>query len=226
MPKNLGKIKELKDYKNRLNSVNPPNYNIERVNDIHKELDLKIREYWEEIHPILQDFIYSFAFHWNNSEETLKSMSIELKNQSNLLENFKDRYVQKFNELISEKSKFEQELIKKDQIINVLQNKSSQDQNEIKEIIKQFDEKIKEYGNTEHELGKSFQFKIMNMEADLSTTNQENESLKKEIKQMSDKIIEKDSMIQNLQSKINEFEKKLAEFSNLNINKDKVEDKQ
>jgi len=207
MPKTLWKIKEFKDYKNRLKSMSPPKYDMDRVNQLHKDLDIKIREYWDEIHPFLQDYIYSFSFHWTNSEITLRNIDREFKKQSKFLENLKASASQKINELMKEIKRKNQEILKKDHLYKALEGKLAKGESEMGELVKEFDTKLKEYEETHYEVGKSFQFKIMNMEADLSSKEEENQTLKKYNKELSEKLLEKDNKIQELQSSINKLKR-------------------
>ena len=60
MAESLWKLDDLIAYQRKLESELPPLYDFEQVRPVHREIEALILEYWEKLHPVVNDFITSW----------------------------------------------------------------------------------------------------------------------------------------------------------------------
>lgn len=76
--KTLWQIRELQGYISKTPSQVPPDYDLSTKNPGHQTLDGLIRKNWEVLHPIEQDFIYSWFVEAQTAEEANNQLHVKL----------------------------------------------------------------------------------------------------------------------------------------------------
>jgi len=75
----IWQIPEIQGYLNKvLGSQIPPDYDVGKFNETHQSIDKLIRENWEYLHPITQDFIYSWFLEYQSAQERKKENKTQL----------------------------------------------------------------------------------------------------------------------------------------------------
>lgn len=76
--KTLWQIQGLQGYLNKTPSQAPPDYDLSTKNAGHQTLDGYIRTNWEILHPIEQDFIYSWFIEAQTADEANNQLQVKL----------------------------------------------------------------------------------------------------------------------------------------------------
>jgi len=76
--KTLWQIRELDGYLNKTPCQAPPDYDVSSKNAIHLILDEFIRTNWEILHPLEQDFIFSWYIESQTAEEENQKLQMKL----------------------------------------------------------------------------------------------------------------------------------------------------
>ena len=176
MAPTLWKLKELKTYVNQLDTNAPPPYRLTSASNLHRELFQKIEAFWESLHPLVQDFVVSSVRHWDKAE-------VKLQNTEELL-NEKKRVFDKLKASVEMRLKdLNAQLAKRDQIVQELVNKDSNNQLGLSDLRDNLENKIEDLEKTHEEVGEQFQVQIMEMDAQLDAKDERIEELNAELKQ-------------------------------------------
>ncbi len=186
--KTIWQVKELEGYLNKVQSQGPPDY--ETSDAMHQSLDAMVREYWEYLHPVEQDFIYSWALECKTVEDLKSNLQTQiqdidketaliLRNSEAKIEDLNTK-TQNFN---SDVLNLKNALIQKNQLIEDL-TKAIQNQkmggSELKEKlekrIKDMNERaIKqqtEFEANQGEIGKKFETRVTELDEEKLLLNE------------------------------------------------------
>jgi chromosome segregation ATPase len=232
--KTLWKIKELSNYVRKIDgSEIPPIYNLEKVGDLHREIDANLRPYWENLHPIIQDFITAWNDAWSSQIHDGEDLQSQLQQKTNLIENLKSNFETKLNELngtiTSLKSQLqskENEIEQKEQLIQDLEAADKESKLGITELRENLEKRLtalnqamaqkqEKYEKTQIQVGQAFQRKVLELDSEMLALQEELKEKDLKIKEQEEKIkiLEKESQkakfyevkVQNLQNKLNQI---------------------
>ena len=126
--KTLWQIRELQGYLNKTPSQAPPDYDLSTKNAGHQTLDGLIRTNWEILHPIEQDFIYSWFIEAQTAEEANNQLQMKFndlnKDMASTQQNSETKIEQMnkdIKNLNTEILNLKNALIQKDKLIEDLQ---------------------------------------------------------------------------------------------------------
>ncbi|MDD1777088.1 MAG: hypothetical protein LUQ65_02890 [Candidatus Helarchaeota archaeon] len=152
--KTLWQIHELQGYLNKTPSQAPPDYDLSTKNAGHQTLDGYIRTNWEILHPIEQDFIYSWFIEAQTAEEANNQMQLKLneltKELAGTQQNAETKIEQMNKDLKSLNSEIlnlKNTLIQKDKFIEDLQAAIRYKSINAEELKDKLDERIGELNN-------------------------------------------------------------------------------
>lgn len=228
--KPLAKIKELKKYERKIDgSEIPPIYNLEKMGEIHREIDPVLRPFWENLHPIVQDFITA----WNESCSSLihnnEEMSSQLRQKDNLISNLKSNFEEKLRELNASLSGFktdlqakETALSQKELFITDLESTDKESKLGISQLRENLEKRLnkmneemaerqKKYEATQMQVGQAFQQKVLELDSEMLSLNEQ--------------LSEKDAKIKELEAKINVMTKENQKVKFYQAKVDKYENK-
>ncbi|MHA1129663.1 MAG: hypothetical protein ACTSQI_02755 [Candidatus Helarchaeota archaeon] len=242
--KTLWKIKELTKYNRKIDgSEIPPIYDLEKVGNIHREIDAIIRPYWENLHPLTQDFITVWNDAWNTLIHDKEDLKSQLQQKLNLIENLKSSFENKLNELNgtitslkSELQSKENEIEQKEQLIQDLETADKENKLGITELRQNLEkrlnalnqtmaEKQKQYESTQMEVGHAFQQKVLELDSEMlalqEALNEKEMKIKDQEKQI--ELLQKESQKAKFyEHKTQILEKKLKKIAEiLEIEEDK-----
>ena len=192
MPKIIWKIKELQTYVSQLESKVPPDYELGDLSDLHKELYDLIYKYWENFHPLIQDYIISCARIIDKASLKIQNLEDALNEKSIIFDKLKANVEARLRELNSK-------LAQRDQIIQELVEKT---EGTTGVGMGEYQKRIDELEKTQEEVGEEFQIQIMEMDAQLDAKDATIDRLK-------DEIAEKGKLIEELRGKAYSFESEL-----------------
>ncbi|NVM54084.1 MAG: hypothetical protein HWN66_10325, partial [Candidatus Helarchaeota archaeon] len=95
----LWKVEELTDYQRKLDSELPPLYDFEQVRPVHREIESVILEYYALLHPVIQDFIYSWFLLWTNLKKKNEELFAEILQKSSMISNYRSNSETKIKSL-------------------------------------------------------------------------------------------------------------------------------
>lgn len=220
------KNKTLWDYVSEHNPYNEiidliqPSYLEGTVTSEHKELANDINEYWDLLHPLVQDFINSYGLTLNKMNEELQLARDNLENSRRQL-TFEQQNVQDLSDQVREiKGELQNVLVIKRDLETRLEDEREMLQkqfNEEKRALQliaesKFDknEIDKIVGDVRSGIGdsdevKRLQKKVEEFEQQIQKEREENEKIQEELStSFMEKIQRSDAMIQNLKARLNE----------------------
>jgi DNA repair exonuclease SbcCD ATPase subunit len=83
--KTIWQTKELESYSNKIESQIPPIYPVDATDSVHQTLDAIIRQHWEKLHPLEQDFIFSWFIEYEKIREMSNKSEVELDSVNQLM---------------------------------------------------------------------------------------------------------------------------------------------
>lgn len=212
--KTIWKIKELTRYERKLDgSEIPPIYDLEKIDAVHQEIDANIRPYWENLHPLVQDYVTSWNNSWNKLLRESQDLDSQLRQKTNLIANLKANFEAKLRELNSTISVLqsdlkakEDELLQKEQLIQDLESMDKENKNGIaqlrekledrlKELNEKMNERQKHYESTQLQVGQAFQQKVLELDSEITS--------------LQDQLTEKDAKIKLQEAQIDTFKKEI-----------------
>ncbi len=190
--KPLGKVKELKNYERKIDgSEIPPIYDLEKMSELHQEIDANIRPFWENLHPVVQDFVTVWNDSWNSFVHEKSELESQLRQKNNLVANLKSNFENKIRELNSDISTIktdmqakEAELQQKTKFIDDLESADNEKklgvaqlrenlETRLKELNEQMSTRQKKYEETQMQVGQSFQQKVLEMDSEIMSLNEQ-----------------------------------------------------
>jgi chromosome segregation ATPase len=231
--KNFWKIKELAKYSRKIDgSEIPPIYDLEKTNETHRDIDANIRPFWENLHPIIQDFITSWNDAWINLMHESEDLNSQLRQKNTLVSNLKSNFESKLRELNADISTLkadlqakENEINQKEQLIKDLDAADKESQLGISQLRENLEKRLnklneevterqKTYEKTQMQVGQAFQQKVLELDSEILSLNEQVAEKDAQIKDKDDqiKILQKDSQ------KAKFYESKAATLEN-KINK-------
>ncbi|MHA1427381.1 MAG: hypothetical protein ACTSQI_15430 [Candidatus Helarchaeota archaeon] len=202
-------IKELENYERQLESELPPYYDFEQVGTTHQEIEARILEYWEYLHPVIQDFIVSWFTMWNTTKKENELLKNQKDQKISMLNKFRETSKAKIHQLKSlieakqaKIAPIKEELQQKEAQIQSLEESDKENQLGIAELRAELEKELAElnlmltemqnrFECTQAKVTQAFENKIMVFES-------EGESLKEQ-------ILAQEARIQDLQVKNQQF---------------------
>ncbi|NVM29358.1 MAG: hypothetical protein HWN65_11005 [Candidatus Helarchaeota archaeon] len=243
--KPLSKVKELKKYERKIDgSEIPPILDLEKVNPIHKEIDAILRPLWENLHPVVQDFVTAWNESWNDLLNTNEDLNSQLRQKTNLISNLKANFEDKLRELNSSISTLktdviakETELTQKGQLISDFKATDKESklgvsqlseklEIRLKELNEQMAERQKKYEETQMQVGQSFQQKVLELDSEIMSLNEQLTERESKINELQGQMapMQKDSQrAKFFEDKAARLEIKLEKFAKL-LNIEEEED--
>lgn len=232
--KNLWKIKELSKYNRKIDgSEIPPIYDMEKVNEIHREIDASIHPHWENLHILVQDYITAWNDSWTNLLHNKNDLDSQLKQKESLVENLKSNFETKLQELNSTITSLkadiqskENEISQKEQFIKDLEEADKENklgitelrenlEKRLKKLNEEMSERQKKYEATQMQVGQAFQRKVLELDSEMMSLreqlNDKEEKIKeqfeniKELQKESQKAKYYESKVQILENKLNQI---------------------
>jgi chromosome segregation ATPase len=189
--KSLHKIKELEDYKRQLESELPPYYDFNQVGHKHQEIEASIIEYWEFLHPIVQDVIISWFQLWNKTMGENNKLIARKEQKMSMLNKFKSSSETKIQNLASKinirKSEIniiKENLQQKEQRIQDLEETDKENQlgvaglrseleKELAEVSLKLTEMQSRFDKTQAQVTQAFENKIMVFESEIDSLKEQ-----------------------------------------------------
>lgn len=241
--KPLSKVKELKKYERKIDgSEIPPILDLDKVNPIHKEIDAIIRPFWENLHPVVQDFVTAWNESWNDLLNAKEDLESQVRQKNNLISNLKANFEDKLRELNISISTLktdlhskEAEVTQKEQLISDLESTDKENQlgvtelrgkleNRLKELKEQMAERQKKYEATQMQVGQSFQQKVLELDSEIMSLQEQLAERESKISELQEQMgsIQKDSQrAKFFEEKATKLEIKLEKFAKLlNLDED------
>ncbi|MHA1266387.1 MAG: hypothetical protein ACTSRS_14230 [Candidatus Helarchaeota archaeon] len=235
--KTLWKIKELTKYERRIEgSEIPPIYDLEKLSAIHQEIDANLRPFWENLHPIVQDFITAWSNSLNSLLREKEELNAQIRQKANLISNLKSNFESKLRELNSIISSLkseiqakEAELAQKEDIIKELESLDKENklgisqlretlENRLKEMNEKMAERQKKYEETQMQVGHAFQQKVLELDSEMQSLRdqlaEKDAKLKEQAQEL--ELLKKESQkVPFYESKIKILEKKLNQIAEI-----------
>lgn len=199
--KTLGHMKELKGYSNILDSHVPPEILVTNYS-IHQTLDKIVRKNWETLHPLEQDFIYSWFIEFKAVEEQKIDLSNEIialneeisRIQSNSEQQIKILSNTAYN-LQGEMEKLKNELNQKKQLAedlsNAIQNQKltgnelkQKMEQRIQEMNSEMIKKQKGFESAQIKLAEQFQARVIELDEEKLVLSESIETNKTQLSQL------------------------------------------
>ncbi|MFX1295514.1 MAG: hypothetical protein ACFFD2_11785 [Promethearchaeota archaeon] len=225
----LWKKKELTNYQRKLKSELPPFYDFKQVRSVHQEIEAIILEYWEFLHPVVQDFITSWFLQWKNVKKKCEGLAIEKEQKISMLEKFKKRSTTKIQNLTneinikqSELNKSKQNIQHKEEQIQQLEEIDKENQFGISELRSELEKQLAElnlqlteiqnrFEATQSQVMHAFENKVMIFESEVSSLKEQGTSQEERIQQLQSE----NQQIKSQNQELNIFEDKIAEIIDL-----------
>lgn len=205
--KPISKIKELKKYERKIDgSEIPPIYDLEKMGAIHQEIDAAIRPFWENLHPVVQDFITTWNDSWNSLLHEKGEHDSQLRQKANLVANLKSNFENKIREINSEISTLktdiqakETEVAQKEHLIQDLESTDKDHklgisqlrenlESRLKTLNEQLSDRQKKYEETQMQVGQSFQNKVLELDSEIMSLNEQISEKDAKIKELEDQV--------------------------------------
>lgn len=222
--KTIWEVQKLEGYLNKvLESHIPPNYDVKSTNEIHQALDEIIRSNWEYIHPICQDFIYSWFIEFQTTWSRNKELALKTDGIVNEINATKQRVKKRLEELnrdyvdlnaqfrnlenaVEQKSTLLEELSKafKSKSMGEEELKTRMGQrirNMQERMIKQ--QELFEAGQVK--VGNQFKMKVMELDEEKLNLTEQFEKNKNEIlslEKLNEELKSRNNMLRNFQSRL------------------------
>ena len=235
--KNIWKIKELSKYERKFDgSEIPPIYDLEKVNELHREIDATIRPFWENLHPIVQDFITAWNESWTTTIHDKEDLNSQLQQKDTLIANLKSNFENKLQELNSTILTFkadvqskENELTQKEHLIKDFELADKENklgftelrknlENRLKELTTTMNERQKKYEETQMKVGQAFQQKVLELDSEMMSLREELAEKEVKIKEQLEqiKVLQKESQkVKFYESKVQKLENKLNQIAEI-----------
>ncbi len=191
--KDISRIKELEGYLNKILESNvPPNYEVTAYSTDHQALDALVRPNWEILHPIVQDFIYSWFIEVRAVAELKEELEKKLHAVNQELMQTKEISINKIDELNKKLNN------RKAEVLNA--------ENELKQKVEFFEELTKAIEDKEvggEELKQKMENRIKNMREGMIRQHEKFEASQIKIgNQFKNRVIELDEERLRLNEKI------------------------
>ncbi len=221
------KKKSLEDYYpdhepyNDIENMKRVNYVENTVSVEHKELENLVDEYWDLVHPLLRDYINSYAKTYDKLvelyEETKqkvdtarRALTLEQENVQDLSDEVRELKKALANEatirkdleerLKDERSAMEAHFNQEKKALELIAQAKFPEGTDINEIVKQISENV---GSSEEV--ERLRRKIRDLEDKIKEEREENERIQAELSQsFMEKIVKAEEMIQNLKERLGE----------------------
>ncbi|NVM54525.1 MAG: hypothetical protein HWN66_12545 [Candidatus Helarchaeota archaeon] len=241
--KPIWKIKEVSKYQRKIDgSEIPPIYDLEKISTIHQEIDARIRPFWENLHIIVQDFITSWNDSWNNLLHEKDDLNSQLRQKITLISNLKGNFENKLRELngmiealkVEVQSK-ETENTQKEQLIQDLEATDKESkfgiaqlrenlENRLKQLNETMAERQKKYEATQMQVGQAFQQKVLELDSEMLSLQEQLEEKDAKIKEQEEqiKLLQKEN--QKVKFKLKDKLREIAEIFELKIEGEEEEE--
>lgn len=222
---------------NKTPSQAPPEYDASTKNATHMILDELIRTNWEILHPLEQDFIFSWFIETQTAEEESQKLQMkldELSKEMATTQQTSEAKIEQLNQdlkdINSELLNSKNALIQKNQLTEDLQaaiRYQTVGAEELKENLEQRIEELNEAMFKQQEeyevnatgLGEKFKMSVENLDEEkfqLSETIEKNNAELNELEKTNQELKQVDRMVKLLQEKLNTIKTILGEIpSNL-----------
>lgn len=232
--KTLWNVKELSKYERQFDgSEIPPIYDMEKVTELQRQIDTLIRPNWDYIHPALQDFIAAWNESWNQLVREKETIDSELRQKNTLLSNMKANFESKLRELNNSIQSLkddlqakENELTQKGQFIKDLEAADKENKLGISDLRAKLESRLNQlnqemsqhqqsYEKTQMQVGHAFQQKVLELDSEMLSLNEQLSEKEKLIKDQGEKITTLQKQNQKLQiyeSKTKEYESKIQKY--------------
>jgi chromosome segregation ATPase len=222
----LWKKKELSDYKRKFNSELPPYYNFEEVRQAHQSIEATVLEYWELLHPVIQDFITSWFHQWSTIKKESEGLVTEKQQKASMLERFKKSTASKIellnNETIKKKPELEiinQKLQEKEEEIKKLEGTDQENKLGVSELRSELEKQLAElnlklsemqnrFENTQSQVTGAFEKKVMLFESEVASIREQVMGQEQKIRRLQ----YENQQIKLKNQKLQLFEDKIAEI--------------
>jgi chromosome segregation ATPase len=199
--KTLWQIHELQGYLNKTPSQTPPDYDLSTKNAGHQTLDGYIRTNWEILHPLEQDFIYSWFVETQTAEEANNQLQVKLNNLNKEITGTQqdaETKIEQMNtdikDLNSEILNLKNALIQKDKFIEDLQAAIRYKTINAEELKDKLDERIGELNDQMFKRQEEYEAKAIALAEKFKTRVEEldgerlilNETIEKNDKELTD----------------------------------------
>ncbi|MHA1360186.1 MAG: hypothetical protein ACTSRC_18860 [Candidatus Helarchaeota archaeon] len=231
--KSLWQIKELEGYFNRIESHAPPTYDMNNADSKHQTLDQIVRENWEFLHSLEQDFVFSWFIEYQKVEESRNKNQKELESinqEITTTQQNAEREISELNrtlqELNIESANLENELNQKVQLAGDLA-KAVHDKKlsvgELKEKLehrifdmkRQMQEYQKEFEANQIQLGEQFEQEVLKLDDEklqLTETIEENKAKLEQLITENNKLKGQSRLLKQFQEKIKVVKLIIAEI--------------
>ena len=205
--KTIWQIKELEGYLNKISeSQVPPDYDRSSLNQTHQSLDTLLRPNWEILHPICQDFIYSWFIEYKNVDEQKEELRLELNTVNNEMNVTRQRVTQKIDELNREVHNLSSNLMNAENALN-----------QKMELIKELDNAIQNKSLGEDQLKSRMEQRVKGMSEKMVKQQEKFETSQIKIgNQFKSRVMELDEKKSVLEETVEKNKEKISELENEN----------
>ena len=234
MAESLWKLGDLMDYQRKLESELPPLYDFEQVRPVHREIEAQILEYWELLHPVVNDFITSWFSIWFKSRKENQELQAKIERQSTLLIKYKEKSVERIqdihHEIDTKKAEIHQANEKVQKIELGLQELEEMDkekqlgianlrtelEKELAELNLRISERQTRFEATQTQVFQSFQLKMLDFESEVASLKEQATIQQRKIsifESENETLRAQNIKLESLQEKIWEINEKLSGLS-------------